>query len=177
MILAETGTAHDAEYSAKYAATLDDGARALALTTSRGPVVVLDFANAFSVGFGYLPAPGDYLVSMFGRTFNMNHFLPAEIILKDARVVMEPKWSLDPGGTDAFLKLYAAYLAKNFVETEGSLYWRIYRRRDDAGAAVSLSGGSIARSEEGARPGCLLPAAPSDYACIRWAEHRGWRWS
>ena len=120
MILADTGTAHDAEYSAKYAATLDDGARALALTTSRGPVVVLDFANAFSVGFGYLPAPGDYLVSMFGRTFNMNHFLPAEVILKDARVVMEPKWSLDPGGTDAFLKLYAAYLAKNFVETEGS---------------------------------------------------------
>jgi hypothetical protein len=137
VILADTGTAHDAEYSAKYAATLDDGARALALTTSRGPVVVLDFANAFSVGFGYLPAPGDYLVSMFGRTFNMNHFLPAEVILKDARVVMEPKWSLDPGGTDAFLKLYAAYLAKNFVETEGSLYWRIYRHREDAGGTIS----------------------------------------
>ena len=100
VILADTGTAHDAEYSAKYAATLDDGARALALTSSRGPVVVLDFANAFSVGFGYLPAQGDYLVSMFGRTFNMDHFLPAEIILKDARVVMAPKWSLDPPGTD-----------------------------------------------------------------------------
>jgi hypothetical protein len=136
VILAETGTAFDTEYSAKYAATLDDGAGALALTTSRGPVVVLDFANAFSVGFGYLPAQGDYLVSMFGRTFDMDHFLAAEITLKHARVVMAPKWSLDPPGTDAFLNLYAAYLAKNFVETEGSLYWRIYRRRDDAEAAV-----------------------------------------
>ena len=137
VILAETGTAYDTEYSAKYAATLEDGARALALTTSRGPVVVLDFVNAFSVGLGYLPAQGDYLVSMFGRTFDMDHFLPAEIVLKDARVVMEPKWSLDPPATDAFLKLYAAYLEKNFVETESSLYWRIYRRRDDADATRS----------------------------------------
>ena len=141
VILAETGTADDTEYSAKYATTLDDGAGALALTTSRGPVVVLDFANAFSVGLGYLPARGDYLVSMFGRTFDMEHFLPVEIILKDARVVMAPKWSLDPPGTDAFLKLYAAYLEKNFIETEGSLYWRIYRRRDDAEAAISQTGG------------------------------------
>jgi hypothetical protein len=50
---------------------------------------------------------------------------------------MEPKLSLHPPATDAFLKLYAAYLEKHFVETEGSLYWRIYRRRDDTEATIS----------------------------------------
>jgi hypothetical protein len=131
IVLSDAGTASDAAYTAAYVKTLDEGAR---LIRDRSPqsasIAVLDFVNPFSAGLG-APAPrGDYSVSQFGRTFDMKHHLPAEVVLGDARVVMEPKWALDPPGLEAFLKLYAAYLAANFEWRGETESWRIYLRRD-----------------------------------------------
>ncbi|HEX8164713.1 MAG TPA: hypothetical protein VF601_02875 [Beijerinckiaceae bacterium] len=136
IVLADTGSIYDVRYTDEYVATLDDGARALAaLGPKASHVVVLDFVNPFSAGLGLAPPRGDYSVTQFERTFDKKHFVPAEAALGDARVVMEPKWRIDPPGTEAFLALYADYLSAHFVSAGESEHWRIFIRRDDVKTA------------------------------------------
>jgi hypothetical protein len=140
IVLADTGSIHDVRYTAEYVATLDDGARAL---TALGPkatrVTVLDFVNPFSAGLG-LPSPrGDYSVTQFERTFDRTHFVAAEAALGDAGVVMEPKWRIDPPGTEAFLALYADYLAAHFESAGETEHWRLYVRRDGPSPETTAS--------------------------------------
>jgi hypothetical protein len=133
IVLADTGTVHDATYTTKYVETLDDGARALsALGAKASHVTVLDFVNAFTAGLGLPPPRGDYSVSDYERTFDRTHHLPAETVLQDARIVMEPKWPLDPVGLKAYLELYAPYLASHFALVRETPSWRIYARQDAA---------------------------------------------
>jgi hypothetical protein len=133
IVLADTGTVHDAIYTMKYVETLDDGARALsALGAKASHVTVLDFVNAFTAGLGLPPPRGDYSVSDYERTFDRAHHLPAEIVLQDARIVMEPKWPLDQVGLKAYLELYAPYLASHFALIRETQSWRIYARQDAA---------------------------------------------
>jgi hypothetical protein len=138
IVLAHTGTVYDVRYTWTYVATLDDGARALAsLGPFPGGVVVLDFCNPFSAGLG-LPAPrGDYTATQFGRTFDKEHFVPPEIALREAGVVMEPKWQLDTPSVEAFLELYGTYLAENFELSRETEYWKIYLRRPTAAAPAA----------------------------------------
>jgi hypothetical protein len=124
------GSSYDATFTATYLTTLADGAQALSAGSPSDPVVVLDFVNPFSVGLGR-PAPrGDYGVSQFDRTFNMTHLLPAEITLREAQIVMVPKWPLDTQSVGAFLALYEPYLSANFQSAPETEFWRIYARRD-----------------------------------------------
>lgn len=133
IVLADTGTVHDAIYTMKYVETLDDGARALsALGAKASHVTVLDFVNAFTAGLGLPPPRGDYSVSDYERTFDRAHHLPAETVLQDARIVMEPKWPLDQVGLKAYLELYAPYLASHFALVRETQSWRIYARQDAA---------------------------------------------
>ena len=133
IVLADTGTVHDATYTTKYVETLDDGARALsALGAKASHVTVLDFVNAFTAGLGLPPPRGDYSVSDYERTFDRAHHLPAETVLQDARIVMEPKWPLDQVGLKAYLELYAPYLASHFALVRETQSWRIYARQDAA---------------------------------------------
>jgi hypothetical protein len=140
IVLADTGTVYDVRYTWTYVATLDDGARALAgLGPLPGGVVVLDFCNPFSAGLG-LPAPrGDYTATQFGRTFNKEHFVPPEIALREAGVVMEPKWQLDAASVEAFLELYGPYLAENFELPRETEHWKLYVRRPTATAPATAS--------------------------------------
>jgi hypothetical protein len=131
IVLADTGSVWDTRYTAEYAATLDDGARGLASLGPKGThVTVLDFVNPFSAGLGLPPPRGDYSVTQFERTFDKKHFVPAEKVLGNAQVVMEPKWRIDPPGTAAFLALYADYLAAHFESAVETEHWRIFVRRD-----------------------------------------------
>jgi hypothetical protein len=140
IVLADSGSIYDVRYTDEYVATLEDGARALAaLERKPSRVTVLDFVNPFSAGLGLPPPRGDYSVSQFGRTFDKAHFLPAETALGDAWVVMEPKWRIDPPGTEAFLALYADYLAAHFESAGESRFWRIYVRRDGPAPASTAS--------------------------------------
>ena len=95
-------------------------------------VTVLDFVNAFTAGLGLPPPRGDYSVSDYERTFDRAHHLPAETVLQDAQIVMEPKWPLDPVGLKAYLELYAPYLASHFALVRETPSWRIYARQEAA---------------------------------------------
>lgn len=131
VVLADTGTKFDVEYTASYLATIADGARALAaLGPPPSRVAVLDFANPFSVGLGLAPARGDYTVSQLGRTFDKTHFLPPETVLGDAAVVMYPiGWRIDAATADGFFELYRPYIEAHFELARETPFWKIYLRR------------------------------------------------
>lgn len=143
IVLADTGTKFDVEYTASYLATIADGARALAaLGVPPSRVAVLDFANPFSVGLGLAPARGDYTVSQLGRTFDEKHFLPPETVLGDAAVVMHPiGWRIDAATADGFLELYRSYLAANFELARETTFWKIYLRRQPGAAPGATAAG------------------------------------
>jgi hypothetical protein len=146
VVLADTGSVWDVRYTNEYVATLEDGARALAALGPKATrVTVLDFVNPFSAGLGLAPPRGDYSVTQFERTFDRKRYVPAETVLGDARVVMEPKWRIDPPGTEAFLALYADYLAAHFESAGETEHWRIYVRRD--GPAPETTASSASRTQ------------------------------
>ena len=139
IVLAESGPPSDAAYTAQYAATLDDGARALQDLGATGPVAVLDFVNPFSLGLNLPPARGDNSVNTYGHTFIRATALPPETMLGDVRVLMDPKWAIDPETSKAYRELYAAYLDEHFGLVRETAFWRIYGRRDGS-ARTSTAG-------------------------------------
>lgn len=144
IVLIDTGTQFDVEYTAKYLSTIADGARALAaLTVPPTRVAVLDFANPFSVGLGLAPARGDYTVSQLGRTFDETHFLPPETVLGDAAVVMYPiGWRIDAATADGFFELYRSYIGEHFELASETPFWKIYVRSQPGAAAGGTAAGA-----------------------------------
>lgn len=122
----------DYELAAKYLASLDDGARALeSLGPEAAHIFVLDFVTPFSAGLGLEPPRGDVSWYHYGRTFDRDHFIPPEELLRDVRVVMEPKF---PIGGQGLPEVYGAYVAKNFEMVRETEFWRL--RQPSAGAVA-----------------------------------------
>jgi hypothetical protein len=147
IVLAESGSHHDARYTAQYLEIVEDGARALSALEPRPvQVSVFDFVNPFSAGLGLPPARGDNSVNQFGRTFDKQHFVPAEIALGHVQVLLEPtQWRLDPPTADAFRELYADYIAEHFVLARETAFWKIHSRRDGAPTTASTARGAATR--------------------------------
>jgi hypothetical protein len=125
--LANLLTPGDYGPSSKYLATLQDGARALSeISPNAGHVFVLDFINPFSAGLGLAPARGDSSWQHWERNFDETHFIPADELLRDVRIVMDPKWPAEEYTTNGLRLVYDAYLAANFALFRETEYWRIY---------------------------------------------------
>lgn len=132
IVLAATGSEYDIRYTAAYLATLADGVQALSAVDPRpSRVTVFDFASPFSVGLGLTPPRGDNTVNQFERTFDKAHFVPAEVALGDARIIMYPvDWRIDPPTADGFFDLYKAYIAEHFELARETPLWKVYVRRE-----------------------------------------------
>jgi hypothetical protein len=129
--LANLLTPGDYAPSAKYLATLQDGARALSeIEPNPGRVFVLDFINPFSAGLGLTPARGDSSWQHWERNFDETHFVPPEDLLQDVRIVMDPKWPVEEYTTNGLRLVYDAYLAENFDLARETEYWRVYVGRE-----------------------------------------------
>lgn len=130
IILANTRSSDDYGYLLAYAATIDDGARALmSLDSKPTGVAVFDFVNPFSAGLGLAPPRGDSSFNAFRRNVSNAHHFPAESYLHDVRIVMEPKWRISPETAEGLRNLYGPYLAANFNLVRETEFWKVHVRR------------------------------------------------
>jgi hypothetical protein len=117
-------TPGDHDFSERYLASIEDGARALSrLSTPVSHVFVLDFANPFSAALGLVPPRGDMSWQHWGRNVDAAHFLPPDQLFRNVRIVMEPTWGVN---VDPLRHIYGGYIAAHFqvaTETEG---WRVH---------------------------------------------------
>ncbi len=140
--LVQLWTEGDYPVFSRYLASLGDGARALAdLDQSANHVHVLDFVGPFSAGLGLMPPKGDSTWHHWGRTVNEYHYLPPETLLRDVRIVMEPKWPIEAATAEGLRRLYADYLSENYQLAQETVDWKIYVPREPA-ETVSQSYGS-----------------------------------
>ncbi len=129
----------DRDATADWAAKAREGLAAIeALPGARAPVVALDFANPFALAAA--PPRGGAPSLRWGRILDAAHPLPAESLLADARVVMEPKAEpgapVDLGG--AMRDAYAATLTDRFEPAGETARWRLHRRREAPGRTSRL---------------------------------------
>jgi hypothetical protein len=127
------------ESATKYLAGLQDGARALAEVDGKpGHVFVLDAVNPFSAALGLAPARGDSPWLLWGRTLDEQNFVLPEELLRDVRIVMEPKLAnpeLPPEqpnsarGIGGLRQVYGPYIAANFDLARETEHWRVHLRR------------------------------------------------
>lgn len=149
----------DHEAAVKYLTAVQDGAAALSgLDPKPSRIVVLDLANPFSAGLGVEPARGDSSWLLWGRTIDGTNFVPADRLLADVQVVMQPKPPQDPaasatepkeGGGEALQTLYGPYIAAHFEPLRQTEHWIVYRRRE-LGAQTTCSGALISAQEKNA---------------------------
>ena len=125
--LAKLWSPFDYEFSARYVASLREGAGVLSrLDPKPSHVAVLDFVNPFSAGLGLVPPRGDASWQHWGRNVDAERFMRPEQLFRDVRIVMEPMWGIN---AVPLRDLYGAYIAANFDvvrETEG---WKVHLSR------------------------------------------------
>ena len=116
----------------RYNRSLAEGALALsALDTEIERVVVFDFVSPFTAGLGLAPPSGDSPWYHWGRTLDDDMYPPAEDILADAKIIMEPKWPVEVWTARGMSRVYAGYLAAHFTLANETADWRVYVRRAD----------------------------------------------
>jgi hypothetical protein len=138
----------DHDFVARYLASVEDGARALARFPSPSHVFVLDFANPFSAGLKLAPPRGDASWLHWGRNVDDGHFLPPDTLLRDVRIVMQPKWGINVVPLQG---LYGAYIAAHFEVLGETRDWTIHLARDRP--APDWLNGAGAQSAAAARSG------------------------
>ena len=117
----------DYEFSARYVASLREGAAVLSrLDPKPGHVAVLDFVNPFSAGLGLEPPRGDTSWLHWGRNVDATRFMPPEQLFRDVRIVMEPTWGVN---TEPLRNLYGPYIAANFDLVRETQGWRVHLSR------------------------------------------------
>jgi hypothetical protein len=114
------------DFSARYLASVQDGARALSRLPSPSHVLVLDFANPFSAGLGLAPPRGDSSWLHWGRNVDDAHHLPPEELFRDVRIVMEPKWGIN---VEPLRRLYGDHIAAHFDTVRETSDWTLHVAR------------------------------------------------
>jgi hypothetical protein len=128
----------DHDFSARYLASVRDGAHALSeLDAAPAHVYVLDFVNPFSAALGLAPPHGDISWQHWGRNVDATNHLPPEELFRDVRVVMEPKWGINVG---PLRDLYGDYLAANFDVVRETDDWKVHLARPSSQVQFAQSG-------------------------------------
>jgi hypothetical protein len=119
-----------------YLETLQDGGTALSNLPERPErVSVLDFANPFSAGLGLPPPRGDNAWMHWERNISARHFPAPEDMFRDVRILMVPKWGINP---EPLRDLYGPYVGTVFETVGESRFWIVMKRRE--GEAETLAG-------------------------------------
>jgi hypothetical protein len=116
----------DYEFSARYVASLREGADVLSRLDKPSHVAVLDFVNPFSAGLGLAPPRGDASWLHWGRNVDATRFMPPEQLFRDVRIVMEPTWGVN---AVPLRDLYGAYISANFELIRETAGWRVHLSR------------------------------------------------
>jgi hypothetical protein len=140
--LAKLWSPFDYEFSARYVASLRDGAAALSgLAPEPSHVLVLDFVNPFSAGLGLAPPRGDSSWLHWGRNLDATRFMPPEQLFRDVRIVMEPTWGIN---AVPLRDLYGPYLAANFDLIRETSGWKVHVSRTWPGGPAQPATASAA---------------------------------
>jgi hypothetical protein len=124
--LARLWSPGDREFSTRYLASLDDGAKALAgLEPEPSRVSVLDFSNPFSAGMGLAPPCGDSAWLHWDRNVSAAHFLPSEQLFRGVRILMVPKWGIN---NIPLIALYGGDIRSSFTAVRETEFWTVYSR-------------------------------------------------
>lgn len=133
--LANLWTWGEYETANLYLAGLREGAELLSEADVTGlRIAALDLANPFPMFLNAPPPKGDLPWLQWGRTLNASAFIPAQLLLAQAEVVMEPKSAGDQAQADSALiglkGLYGSYVDEHFEVVRETSHWRMHRRRD-----------------------------------------------
>lgn len=123
----------------RYDDSLRDGAAALAQLDDPERVLVLDFVGPFTAGMGLVPPQGDSTWYHWGRTIDADHHLPPDDFFADARIVMDPKFPIEPWTTNGLREIYGAALAERYLLASETKFWRLYLAKG-TGLTLSRSG-------------------------------------
>jgi hypothetical protein len=130
--LVELLSPRDFEFHSGYIDTLRTGARALAeLGPDAGRVFALDFVTPFNAGLGLQPPVGDSAWQHETRTFNREHFIPAEQLLRGVRVVMEPKHPVERWTYYGLRDVYLPYVHANYELAAENANWWVWMAKDE----------------------------------------------
>ena len=129
--LVELLSPEDFEYHAGYIDTLRTGADALReLGPDAGRVLTLDFVTPFNAGLGLEPPVGDSTWQHVTRTFDHQHFVPAEELLAGVHVVLEPKHPVERFTYYGLRDLYLPYLHANYEFAGENVNWWVWVAKD-----------------------------------------------
>jgi hypothetical protein len=120
--------------AAEYVETLLEASDILGADTARG-VVVLDQVNPLPFMLGLVPPKGGDLWSDGSAPR-----LPPDSVLRDADVVLVPKFSTWLQGTAGMLAAYSGYLAAHFGPGEESRSWFVFRRKPGSTTGAAAAG-------------------------------------
>lgn len=122
----------------RYEESLADGARVLGSLPGAERVLVLDFVGPFSAGLGLVPPRGDSPWHHWGRTLDDEHHPPADELLADVSVVMDPKEPVEFWTAQGMRDLYAPTLQEGFVLYADTEFWRVYLAREAVSETAAL---------------------------------------
>ncbi|MDQ3558314.1 MAG: hypothetical protein M3453_03855, partial [Pseudomonadota bacterium] len=121
----------DHRFHSNYLNSIRNGELALAaLGPDAGRVYVLDFVTPFNAGLELQPPGGDTAWQHWNRTFNADHYLPPEDVLKGVKVVMEPKYPVEHLTYAGLRDLYMPYVRANFQLAVENVDWWVWVARE-----------------------------------------------
>jgi hypothetical protein len=134
----------DHDTAVAYQDVLRDGLDALTdIDPKPGRIFVLDTGNVFSMALNAPPAQGDTPWLQWDRTLGSANHIPADTLLADVQVVIEPKTADNPdaakGPLPQLKAVYGPYIAANFDAAEETQHWKLYRRRAPSVPEAALS--------------------------------------
>lgn len=118
----ETRARHEL-HPAEYVETLMEASQLLEARKVRGGIVLLDQVNPLPFMLGLVPPTGGYVWSDHAAAL-----LPAERVLRDAEVVLIPKFSTWRHGTMRLLAAYQHVLATHYKPAVESRSWFLFER-------------------------------------------------
>jgi hypothetical protein len=127
-----------------YLTTIRDGAKLLSDMNVNGEkIFVLDLANPFPMILNTPPPKGAMPWLQWERTLNAATFIPAEALMADVALVMEPKPVGDATqpepNREGLRTLYGRYIADHFEIARETDYWKVYRRRSQPSPGAVLN--------------------------------------
>jgi hypothetical protein len=114
----------------QYLNMLRDGVAILSQPDQKASkVFALAKSNPFPMLLDAPPPRGDMPWLQWERTLNASAFIPADILLENADVVLEPKSPGERPESEMGLEaLYSSYIAEHFQSMDETDHWRVHRR-------------------------------------------------
>ncbi len=95
----------------------------------RSRILVMDFANPFSLALSQPSPRGDAPWWQMGTSFSARTYLPAAEVFREVTLVMYPKCPEDDATAATMMSVYRGYLGQHFAPRGENGAWVLYARR------------------------------------------------